>query len=752
MDSLFLALGLLTVAIFAYPAYKKRHNASKCIASITLGVLFATFLLVLPTEWVKEGKTATSEVLYSILSSLLYSFKALSGRQDIAQLETIGLSGLLRGTYIGVCYVMFTLAPILASGLVLSFIGDTGDRIRYRLSRSPRCYVFAELNENGLALARGIHTTEGKKTLVFCGTEEAGKDLLAKARELGAIALHTSCNRLKLLRNYKAYEICLLSENEDQNIAWTKDFVLRKEELQAYDITINSFSQSGADMQVIESMMAKAPCAVFESTHELLVRQAITVHNEAPKTKIVFFGADGQDPALKELSEKHEDLLAFSSDWKSAEVDEVFKTYAIDLYTVAQKVNDQGKIESTVSKQGLGYCDRRLVTCWQEELLKIRFIDEVALYCNHLLFQHPLYRMPSGRRDPFVLLVGCGRMGMQMLKTVAWCGQMEGHSLRIRVLDKDAGAAAQRFYAACPEMRLRHEHSKKPIYDIEFVQMDAESEALEQIAAQYGETTFVCVATGSDDLNVTVAERLYRVFRRQYDGDTPPIFARVRKGVKSGNFAEKASYLKDRRIELFGTAERMYSNETLFNTQLENLAFAVHLCYNWALKEPQDSFAYQKALYDFYTSEYDRRSSMAAALHIGAKLHSCGIDVVGTLPTEEELGRFVLKIQDEECLQALMKNEHERWNAYMRSEGFCGVDFDTVCRYAPQTRSHKDERAKLHPCIVEWEALDSLQEKYNKLQSELQLKKSNFKEYDQKIVEEIPDIVRKAMQPCEEET
>ena len=41
----------------------------------------------------------------SILSSLLYSFKALGGRQDIAQLETIALSGILKAIYIYVNYI-----------------------------------------------------------------------------------------------------------------------------------------------------------------------------------------------------------------------------------------------------------------------------------------------------------------------------------------------------------------------------------------------------------------------------------------------------------------------------------------------------------------------------------------------------------------------------------------------------------------------------------------------------------------------
>ena len=94
--------------------------------------------------------------------------------------------------------------------------------------------------------------------------------------------------------------------------------------------------------------------------------------------------------------------------------------------------------------------------------------------------------------------------------------------------------------------------------------------------------------------------------------------------------------------------------------------------------------------------------------------------------------------------EVLIENEHERWNAFMRSEGFRTVDFETVKKYAPYTRSHKDEAAKLHPCITSWTGLDALQQQYNELQNKLYLKKSNFKEYDEKLVVEIPKIIKRA--------
>ncbi len=731
-DLIFALIAAVILIISIWFAAKNRNNMSKWISCILLGVFFSTFFMVLPTEWVKEGKIVENPTLYSVLSSLLYSFKALGGRQDIVQLETIGFSGVIKTVYIVVNYIMFALAPVLASSLILSFIGDTGEKIRYFFSFSKKCYVFSEINENALTLAKGVKKAEKRTTIVFCNTKKADKDLINEAKKLGAITLYKSCKDIKLFRKIKEYEYCLISENEDSNIELTESIIDKKNKLKRHKITVNSFAQSGTGVEVMESMVSKKPCAVFESTNEVLIKKAKTLINQAPKTKIVFFNVLNDDKAFEEFAAENS-VEAYNASWDSALLGPEFSSYDISLYYCDE--------ESKAAKKDLGFNKNHLVDRWQEEPLKIRFIDEIALFCNSLLFNYPLYNVQNDKKEIFVLLVGCGRLGTQMLKTVVWCGQIEGYTLKIRVLDKKAKGVEKEFYSSCPEMTN---------YDIEFEDVDVQSTDFENIISGYSGATFVCVATGSDDLNISTAENIYRIYRRNYSGSTPPIFTRVRKAIKSSNFEDKGSYLKERNIHLFGTTSCVFSNEKLFNSKLESLAFAVHLCYNWALDAAKDSFAYKKALNDFCTSEYSRRSSMAAALHISAKLKGCGIDIKGSLPSEGELERFEELMKNDAKRETLMRNEHERWNAFVRSEGFKTADFETVKKYAPITRSHKDEAAKLHPCIVSWEELDLLQEKYNELQKELDLKPSDFKEYDEKIVTEIPEIIKKAKELCRE--
>ena len=712
------------LALAAKGAVKNRNNASKWIFCISIGVFFSTFFMVLPTQWVKEGKTVYCQPLYTIVSSLLYSLKALGGRQDIAQLESVPLTGLLKAVYFGLNYLSFVLAPVLASSLLLSFVGDTGDRMRYWFSRTPECYIFSELNENALSLAKGIRKKPGKKTLVFCNGKKADKELIAKAKEQNGIVLYKSADKVKLRHRDVRYEFFLIAKSEDNNIQLAEDMIAQKDAGKARNVTVNVFAQSGANVNLLESMTAKTPCAVFESPR--LEERLRKLLNETVRMETVVFNAQQADETFSAFA-RQMGVTLIDGPWQDAKLDPSFATRDITLYWFDEE-------KEKVQTKGLQYADGQLTQQWKDDTLRIRFVDEIALFCNQLIFENPLYDLPEGRKDISVLLVGGGRLGVRMLKTAVWYGQIEGYTLKIRLLDKHASKIREELLANCPELKA---------YDIAFTDVDVQSTDFQGKVLENADATFVCVATGSDELNISVAETLYGIFRRRYAGFIPPIFTRVRQSVTSGNFHQQGTYLSERNIHVFGTAEAVFADQTLFNTRLETLAFAVHLCYNWALDKSKDSYEYQKAKHDFYTSEYSRRSSMAVALHIPAKLHSCGLG-------EDDLAGFAALLQDAKVAERMARNEHDRWNAFVRSEGFRTTDFETVKKYAPHTRTHKDEAAKLHPCILSWEELDVFQQQYNQLQEELLLKPSDFKEYDFKIVREIPQIMKKAKQLCEE--
>ncbi len=607
---LFSALGVCVLAFAILKAVQKRHNTGKCISSIVLGIFFTSFLMVLPTQWGKPAEEVFFKPSHDILSALLYSFKVLGGRQDIGQLETIALPTVLKGIYIGLNYGTFALAPILTSGLILSFFGNFGEKIQYAVRFFRHCHIFSELNENAIALAKGIAANEKGACLVFCNTKGANEALAEEAKKIGGVLLYSSCDKLRVVFRYKKHQYYLIGQ-EDRNINDAVTLIQKYQADRTHRITINAFAQNGANIKVVEAL-------------------------------------------------------------------------------------DQGRIE-------------------------LRFMDEIALFCNHLLHEHPLYEhamlQEDGSRLISVLLIGGGRTGLQMLKTVVWAGQIEGYRLKIQVYDQKAPIIEEELYAMCPELKN---------YNIEFIKADVQHASFESIIQEKSaDATYGVIAMGDDELNLIAADRIQGVLRRVKKFEkTPPLFVRVRAGMKAKNLSD-TSYLEQRNITLFGTIDTIYSEKTLLNTELEKRALAVHLCYNKALDLSPEDPAYQKAVNRYLTSEYNRRSSMAAALHQDAKLHSAAL--------LKEQG-----LESKEILDRLYRNEHLRWMAFMRSEGYRTTDSKTMTLYAPKTGRDRDDLSKLHPCIIDWDQLDALSAHFNQLG--LSSEPVDFKEYDELIVNRIPKI------------
>jgi hypothetical protein len=263
------------------------------------------------------------------------------------------LPGIFKAIYIVLNYTCFGLAPILASGLLLSFIGDTGERIRLFLNHSPKHYIFSEVSESALALAGCIQKKSGKKTIVFCDTKNADKNLIAKAKRLGAIVLYKPCDTLKIRNRKRVYEFYLLSDVEDRNMRLAECLIAKHSGSKKAHIVINTFVESGTNVRFLEDVL----------------------HAKGSNSHI-----------------------------------------------------------------------------------ELHCIDEIALLCNHLIYNHPLYNTKGHDKRISVAIVGCGRTGMRMLKTAYWAGQIDGYTLKIRVYDKKRGHASGEFLPSMSRSERRSNH------------------------------------------------------------------------------------------------------------------------------------------------------------------------------------------------------------------------------------------------------------------------------------------------------
>ena len=501
---------------------------------------------------------------------------------------------------------------------------------------------------------------------------------------------------------------------------------------------------------------------IFSGPNSISINMAKQIRKKDPKAVVVFCQCKGIDKKYLEQLR----LLGGLCLYAPCETLKLpFGKKKLELYLVdADEDNNlrgaerlivkhrrEEKCRITLNAQVTSGTGIQVVESMDKGSLGVRFFDGTALLCSNLLLRHPLYGLPANRDTISVAVIGCGRTGVRMAKSVAWCGQMDGKKLKLRIYDKDAAAIEQQFLAQCPEL--------KASCDIGFCQVDMATADFEKqlMDPETGsrDATYCIVALGDDEENMETAERIFRHYRSRNGYDfTPTILARVRGATKTEIYSgHENAYLRDRGIHTFGGVEEALAGDTLFHSSLEWLSFAVDLCY-WGLlpeKDPTDMTNRELKAYlaeenvamcrkAFLHSEYARRSSMAVALHIPVKLHSCGIlPAEEYLPSDETARNFrKALVADPTLAERLARNEHQRWNSFMRSEGYWSASWEELKAFYPQVQNNQDPLSKRHLCITDWENLDALNEKYLALNPP---KRKDFKKSDFDLIRGIPKIV-----------
>lgn len=616
--------GLVILGTAIFFAFKNRHSTSKWIGCLLVGIFLYSFVTVLPTVWIKDGKIVSYPTLFSVASSLFYGLKSISGGQDLYQPESASLPAALKFVYVLISYIVFITSPILASGLLISFFGDKGDMMRYIFRRSRECAVFSEVNENSLALAKGVRES-GVKTIVFCNSKSIDRDLAAAAKSIGGILLYKQASAMKIARRYKKYTFYLVSDDGDLNIEQASGIAKRCGRLSSNKVTVNVFAESGTGVELLEEIYKKLNAPVIRA--------------------------------------------------------------------------------------------------------ELRCIDEAAFFCDRLIYDYPLYDTKGHGKNISVAIIGCGRTGTDMLKSVYRSGIIEGYSSKITVFDKAASRRRGEFLKACPGLANENR--------ICFVDADALSSEFDEKLLEYvPDATYVVAATNDDGQNLAIADDVYRVFRRKSgftDEGIPEIFARVRSKRKIGPYTENEEYAKRRKIHLFGTADSVYSHSILFNTELERLALGVHLAYSEMFLKEDEALDFEAARREFVSGEYNRRSSIASALHIPSKLQVCREDgkVSRNVDDKELIALYREKMKDDAELLRMAKNEHERWIAYMKTEGYVSATDADLAALRDNVGRDKDKISRVHACIADWDELGEIEKIFSE----------QFRTYDFAIVKKVPDII-----------
>ncbi|MCD8050498.1 MAG: hypothetical protein LUE89_02320 [Clostridiales bacterium] len=284
-----------------------------------------------------------------------------------------------------------------------------------------------------------------------------------------------------------------------------------------------------------------------------------------------------------------------------------------------------------------------------------------------------------------VVLVGLGRCGSNLLKSLSWFCQMDGYHLQITAFDQDP-LAEEMLRVQCPELLSDQYNGVSVPGEAEYhitihSGIAVGSQAFADAISQLSDATWVFVALGDDAKNIETAAYLRMLFARGHR--SPKIKAIVQSSEKKNALHELKNFKGQRyEIDFIGDLESSWNENTILNSELEKKALGIHL--SWGEQSDSEKETSEKTETEeekrkkaelekklketFRKYEYNYRSSIASAIHKKAR-SACGIP--------------------QEALEVL---EHKRWNVYMRSEGYVFGE-------------PRDDLAKVHSLLVHYDEL-----------------------------------------------
>ena len=581
-------LGFFLVAIVVLSATvlcsvllgRKKNSRGWFLTPVKLlfaGLFVATLLIFCPVcrQSVGEESYSGIEAFLLALHSTFQIFTIDSDRSII--LEMIRCEDAwLKEAYTVLLSVIYVIGPILTFGFVLSFFRNVTAYLRYLIGFFRDAYIFSELNERSIFLAKSIRGNHPRATIVFTDVFEAEED--------------AQCERVQQAREIHA-------------ICFKKDLL------------------------------------------------SINFKCRLHKCELTFFVIGEKE------QENVEQTLSLVERFRMRE--------NTGLYVFSTGI--EGEL---------------LLNAMDRGCIKVRRINEARSLINRTLFEQGKDLFDSARSledEPekliSVLLVGLGKYGSEMLKALTWYCQMDGYRFEANVFDTDP-LAEEIFCAECPELMSDVYNGKsipgEAAYTIRIHSgIDVRTKQFADAVSQLTNTTYTLVSLGSDSQNLRVAVELRMLFERMHI--KPVIHSIVYNSKEKAALKDICNYRgQPFDVSFIGDLETSYSESVILDSELEREALQRHM--KWGKEE------------EFWRYEYNYNSSIAAALHLHARIH-CRIP--GAEKTEKEL-----QGPEREAYEAL---EHRRWNAYMRSQGY-------VYSGSPD-KSSRNDLGKMHHDLVDYSSL-----------------------------------------------
>ena len=368
------------------------------------------------------------------------------------------------------------------------------------------------------------------------------------------------------------------------------------------------------------------------------------------------------------------------------------------------------------------------------ETFNVRLINEESLIARQLVTDHPLYNaVENGKLS--VLLVGGGRIGLEILRWATACSCLGDVKTEFTVIDLYADKAKATFEQTCPELAER--------WNIKFLTADITTVDFKNTLLQI-RPTYVVVSLGDQNKNMQTALYVRRVYG--IDNGLPHIHAlvdherikeQILPNLRISNWyydAEKRTHTSelvcDLEIKVFGSYEETYSDLRIGASYLDCLAVAVNAT-NCGITELNEQ--YTKALLTdlFNQVMFYKNLSDGFAVSIKYKLQMMGLQLI----KDGEGDLTLLEQRLPEHIDLLRKQENKRYEAFMRGSGWTDM---------PVSEIKKDVD------LYKAGALGDKLKKRNARLDNTQVKEltemtgRNFQREDERAIRNLPTIIRLA--------
>lgn len=607
--------------------------------------------------------------------------------------------------------VLSVAAPACSAVLVLALLQQSG-RLRPVLMFWRPVYYFSELNEKSFTLAKNISTVKRggtdsffKPLLVFCKVDnrDTGDSLQFRneARKLDAIFYDDPIYALRLFDPWsREVKVFLIDRDEHANMS---NLLKLKNWIISEGQEDRNAHRTDSDVLVFTT----------EASAELLFDKLL---EEIKSSRIRFLKkrvSQDQIAAYIQENKKHLIKSAKQSQNTHPSIDEIIRELAL-----------RDIVEEDFRKE--------------ESRVNLHLINETHLVTQNLLLEHPLYEAvsPDSQTDHIsVLVVGCGYLGTQFLKTAMLCGMMDSYSFQIQVIDQQAAALEEQFFHDHPfldqpsKVLKNRPDGKRPAIAPVFHQAPVCTKAFDDILKEHcAECNYIVVTTGDDHLNMITAQYLQRWYARQAvtngSSNTPLLFAAVRN-------PERFSMLKTletKQFHLFANNMELFSVEGLVNRRLDAAAAMFNNSYvkkadfrNLLLWDPEIRQDSKRWL--LQTSLMTQQSNQIVALHSLYKLHDlehfyrCKPLSKENDTPESKFRRYAELMQHRG--DALYDLEHRRWALFHALNGWDLYPHETIFallkdhpEMVKQNRKvHRNEAAQLHGCMIPTQQLPAFAER-----------------------------------------